>query len=58
MSRYQGTFVAKDGIVIGKAIIGDRTVNMRMHIIRLDSHDLVWSNEAGITAPQFHKVGK
>jgi hypothetical protein len=55
---YQGTFLAKDGVVVGKAIIGKQTVNMRLHIIRLDSHELVWSNDEAVTESAFHKVGK
>jgi len=55
--KYNGTFLAKDGVVVGKAIIGKQTVNMRLNIIRLDSHELVWSNEAGANVSTFHKVG-
>ncbi len=54
--QYQGTFVAKNGLVIGKAKFGDQTVVMHLHIIRLDSHELVWSNDQGVTLPPFHKV--
>ena len=54
---YHGTFLATNGIVAGKAMIGSQTVNLRLHIIRLDSHELVWSNEAGTNASTFHKAG-
>jgi len=56
-TRYQGTFLAKDGMVVGKAMFGQQTVVTHLHIIRLDSHELVWSNEAAVTLPTFHKVG-
>jgi hypothetical protein len=57
-TRYQGTFLATNGMVVGKATNGKHTVVTRLHIVRLDSHELVWSNDAGITLPPFHKVGK
>jgi hypothetical protein len=56
-TQYHGTFLAKDGMVMGKAIFPNQTVDLRLHIIRLDSHELVWSNEAGTTESTFHKVG-
>lgn len=56
--KYNGTFLAKDGVVVGKAIIDTNTVNLRLHIIRLDSHELVWSNAGATAASTFHKVGK
>lgn len=55
--RYQGTFLAKDGVVVNRADFGKQTVVTRLHIIRLDSHELVWSNDAAVTLPAFHKVG-
>ena len=55
--QYPGTFLVKGGMVMGKAKFPNQTVDLRLHIIRLDSHELVWSNEAGTTESTFHKVG-
>ena len=54
---YRGTFLAKDGVVVGQATIGKQTVHMRLHIIRLNSHELIWSNDEAVKEPPFHKVG-
>jgi hypothetical protein len=55
--QYHGTFLATNGIVAGNMIYSNKTANLRLHIIRLDSHELVWSNEGGAKASTFHKVG-
>ncbi len=55
--QYQGTFVVTNGLVVGKAMFGKQTVIMHLYIIRLDSHELVWSNDQGVTLPPFHKIG-
>jgi hypothetical protein len=55
--QYHGTFLATNGIVAGTVIFSNKTANLRLHIIRLDSHELVWSNETGAKASTFHKVG-
>ena len=55
--QYHGTFLAKDGMVLGKAVFSNQTVIMHLHILQLNSHELVWSNDQGVTEPTFHKVG-
>lgn len=55
--RYRGTFLAKDGMVVNRTTISNQPVVVHLHIIRLDSHELVWSNDAAVTLPTFHKVG-
>jgi hypothetical protein len=55
---YHGTFLVTNGMVVGNAIIGKETVNLRLQLIRLDSHELVWSNELEATESTFHKVGR
>ena len=54
--RNQGTLLATGGILVATATNDNQTVVMRWHIIRLDSHELVWSNDAGVTEPPFHKI--
>jgi hypothetical protein len=56
--QYRGTFMATNGMVVGRATIGKQTVVMHLYIIRLDSHELIWSNDQGVTLPPFHKVGR
>jgi len=58
VGRYQGTFLVKDGMVIGQAKFGPQTVTMHLHLIRLDNHELVWSNDTGGKVTTFHKVEK
>jgi hypothetical protein len=55
--QYHGKFLASNGIVVNNLIFSNQTVNLRLHIIQLDSHELVWSNEAGTNVSTFHKVG-
>ncbi|HEY3763296.1 MAG TPA: hypothetical protein VGN23_16235 [Verrucomicrobiae bacterium] len=57
-ARYEGTFLVTNGIVYGKAIFEKQPVTMRLHIIQLDSHELIWSNDVMATPITFHKVGK
>ena len=53
--RNEGTFIVRDGIVIATVTNESGPHSMQWHIIRLDSHELVWSNN-GVVEPAFHKV--
>jgi hypothetical protein len=55
--QYPGTFLVTNGMVMGKAKFPNQTVDLRLHILQLNSHELVWSNEAGTNVSTFHKVG-
>jgi hypothetical protein len=57
-ARYTGTFQATNGMVLGKAWFGKQAITLHLHIIQLDSHELVWSNENAAAPSTFHKVEK
>ena len=57
MGGYNGTFLVKNGIVENRAKFGPETITTHLHILQLDSHELVWSNENGGMAT-FRRVEK
>lgn len=54
--RSEGTFIVRDGTVIATVTNGGRQQTMQWHIVRLNIHELVWSNN-GVIEPAFHKAG-
>lgn len=56
--RYEGTFLATNGMVNGQAKLNTQTVTMHLYLVRLDSHELAWSNDINGAQTTFHKVGK
>jgi hypothetical protein len=53
--QSEGTLVVKGGTVITTQTNGGQTIVLRWHIIRLNSHELVWSNMDGATEPVLQK---
>ena len=55
--RNEGTLIVRDGVVIATVTNESGSQTMQLHIIRLDSHELIWSYD-GVIEPAFHKVGR
>ena len=53
--RNEGTLIVRDGVVIATVTNESGPQTMQWHIVRLDSHELIWSYN-GVIEPAFHKV--
>lgn len=59
--RTEGTFIITNGVALATVTNENGTTlhtpkTMKWHIIRLNSHELIWSNN-GVVEPAFHKAG-